>query len=269
MKDYRVKPGHALDWKDVDPGDTGPFNTKDDALKETEKLIEKLDVYQERLYAEAKHGLLIVLQAMDTAGKDGTIRHVMRGINPQGCRVTSFKVPTPEESAHDFLWRVHPHVPAKGYIAIFNRSHYEDVLVTRAHKLISRKEARRRFEEINDFEKILRRNGTTILKFHLVISKAEQKQRLEKRLEDPQRYWKFSLTDLKERRYWGRYRQAYAEALSATSTPHAPWYLIPANHKWYRNYLVARIIASTLKDLHPHYPPAPRGVNFHKLKIPS
>jgi PPK2 family polyphosphate:nucleotide phosphotransferase len=268
MKKYRVKPGSRVHSDSVNPDDKGPFDKKDDALEETEHCIQKLDLLQERLYAEGKRGLLIVLQAIDTGGKDGTIRHVMKGINPQGCRVTSFKVPTPKERAHDFLWRVHQHVPAKGFIGVFNRSHYEDVLVTRVHDLISDQEAEKRFQEINDFERILVRNGTTVLKFYLAISKDEQRRRLQARLDDPHKRWKFSQSDLTERRYWDRYPKAYAEAISATSTKHAPWHLIPANHEWYRNYLVAKIIVATLKKMDPQYPPAPEGIDFQKIEIP-
>jgi PPK2 family polyphosphate:nucleotide phosphotransferase len=224
---------------------------------------------QERLYAERKRGLLIVLQAVDAGGKDGAIRHVMKGINPQGCRITSFKVPTPEELAHDFLWRVHQHVPARGFIGVFNRSHYEDVLVTRVHELIADSEVQNRFEEINDFERMLVGNGTTILKFYLAISKDEQRRRLQARLDDPRKHWKFSPSDLAERRFWDRYLKAYAEAISATSTKHAPWFVIPANHEWYRNYLVAKIIVATLKKMDPQYPPPPEGIDFRKVKIPT
>lgn len=268
MKDilkYRAKPGHRVD---VDPDDTGPFEKKEDAQDDTEKDIHKIDVLQERLYAERKQSLLVVLQAIDTGGKDGTIRHVMRGINPQGCTVSSFKQPTPEELAHDFLWRVHAQVPAKGYIGIFNRSHYEDVLVTRVHRLISPKVAAKRFQEINDFETLLTRNGTTILKFYLAISKGEQRKRLQERVENPDKHWKFSPADLKERGYWDRYQKAYSEAIAATSVPHAPWYLIPANQKWYRDYLVAKIIAATLDDMNPRIPKDPEGIDFGKIKIP-
>ena len=266
-KQYLVKPGHRVHWTDVDPDDTGPFDKKEDAADETEADIRRIDLLQERLYAERKRGLLIILQAIDTGGKDGTIRHVMKGINPQGCNVASFKEPTPEEEDHDFLWRIHPHVPGKGYIGIFNRSHYEDVLVVRVHKLISDKEAGQRFQEINNFEKHLVRNDTTILKFYLAISKDEQRRRLQARLDDPDKRWKFSPNDLKERGFWNRYQKAYADAISATSTKYAPWYLIPANHKWFRDYLVAKIIASTLEKMRPQYPPAPPGVDFSKIKF--
>ncbi len=260
MKKYLVRPGHRFRSGDVDPGDCGPFNKEEDALEETEAFVRAIDPLQERLYAEGARSLLIILQAIDTGGKDGTIRHVMRGINPQGCQVTSFKVPTPDERAHDFLWRVHRHVPAKGLIGIFNRSHYEDVLVTRVHGQISAREAEERYRNVNEFERMVAKSGTTILKFYLTISKDEQRRRLQARADDAHKRWKFSHADITERRYWSGYAKAYAEALSATSTTHAPWYVIPANHKWYRNYLVAKAIAGALKEMDPQYPRPVSGI---------
>ena len=254
IKKYRVAHGRAFRWGDVDPGDRGAFANETDALHETETCIRKLDSLQERLYAEGKRSLLIILQALDTGGKDGTIRHVMRGINPQGCQVTSFKPPTPEELAHDFLWRVHQHAPAKGMIGIFNRSHYEDVLVTRVHGDIAAGEARKRFREINEFERMLVLNGTRIVKFYLAISKDEQRRRLQARIDDPQKRWKLSTNDLAERRYWNRYPRFCSEAISATSSKHAPWYVIPADYKWYRNYLVAKVVVATLERMDPQFP---------------
>jgi PPK2 family polyphosphate:nucleotide phosphotransferase len=269
IKKYRVKPGHKVNLSEFDPNERGHFESEADVIAETTDSIQKLDLLQQRLYAEGKRGLLIVLQAVDTGGKDGTIRHVMKGINPQGCRVTSFKVPTPEERAHDFLWRVHQHVPAKGFIGIFNRSYYEDVLVTRVHRLISDQEEERRFEEINAFERILVENGTTILKFYLGITRDEQRRRLQERIDDLDKRWKFSSNDLIERRSWNRYPKIYAETISATSTKHAPWFLIPANHKWYRNYLVAKILVATLEKMNPQFPDNPEGIDFSKVKIPA
>lgn len=269
VKKYYVNPGRRIRLDVVDPNDKGQFDSPEDAFEETEQLIRKLDPLQERLYAESKRSLLIILQALDTGGKDGTIRHVMRGINPQGCHVASFKAPTPEEASHDFLWRIHRHAPAKGTIGIFNRSHYEDVLITRVHDVISDAEAKQRFREINEFEAALAANGTTIVKFYLAISKDEQKRRLQARVDDPHKRWKFSPNDLKERRYWDRYAKAYAEVISATNTKRAPWYLIPGNHKWYRNYLVARILVTTLEEMDPQYPPAIEGIDFRKIRIPS
>ncbi|HXD23713.1 MAG TPA: polyphosphate kinase 2 family protein [Gemmatimonadaceae bacterium] len=265
IKRYRVTPGRPFRRSGADPDDHGGFKNEADAFERTEAHIARLNPLQERLYAEGKRSLLIILQAIDTGGKDGTIRHVMRGINPQGCNVTSFKAPTPEERSHDFLWRIHRAVPAKGMIGIFNRSHYEDVLVTRVHGDISRAEAGDRFREINAFERELVQNGTTILKFYLAISKDEQRRRLQARVDDPQKRWKFSTGDLAERRYWDKYMRVYADACSATSTKHAPWYVIPANHKWYRNYLVAKIVAATLEKMDPQFPSS-RGPSHIRVK---
>lgn len=269
IKQYRIKPGLRFHSDDVDPNDKGQFDSPEDVFEETEKFIGELDSLQERLFSESKQSLLIILQALDTGGKDGTIRHVMRGINPQGCHVASFKVPTPEEASHDFLWRIHRHAPAKGTITIFNRSHYEDVLVTRVHGVISAGEAKRRFREINEFESALAANSTTIVKFYLAISRDEQKRRLQARVDDPHKRWKFSPNDLKERRYWDRYAKTYEEVVSATSTIDAPWYVIPGNHKWYRNYLVAKTLVATLQEMDPQYPAAIEGVDFSKIRIPS
>jgi len=265
MNKIRVRPGH-LHWKRFDPDDTSPFKEKEEAVADTERHVKELDDLQENLYAEGRRSLLIILQGMDTAGKDGTIRHVMRGCNPQSCRVTSFKEPTPEERAHDFLWRIHREVPRAGFIGIFNRSYYEDVLVTRVHKEISNHEAERRFKRINEFEKLLVKDGnTTVLKFYLGISSEEQRRRLLERLRDPKKRWKFSLNDIKERKYWSHYQKYYKDAIEATSTDHAPWYLVPANHKWYRNYLVARVLVKTLKEMDPKCPPAAPGIDPRKI----
>jgi PPK2 family polyphosphate:nucleotide phosphotransferase len=206
------------------------------------------------MYAEKKHALLIVLQALDAGGKDGTVNHVFAPLNPQGASVTGFKQPTPLELEHDFLWRVHPHAPPKGWISIFNRSHYEDVLVTRVHKLIDKATCLRRYDRIRDFETELIESDTKILKFFLYISREEQLARFEKRLEDPARNWKISESDYSERELWDDYIAAFEDALSATSVHHAPWYVIPANHKWFRNLAVSQIVADTLEDLHMSYP---------------
>jgi len=217
------------------------------------------------LYAEGKSSVLIILQAMDTGGKDGTIRNVMAGVDPQGCDVKSFKVPTPEELAHDFLWRAHKVTPCRGKIVIFNRSYYEDVLVVRVHSLVPKEVWSKRYDQINDFEKHLVENGTLILKFFLYISKDEQKKRLEERLNDPTKHWKFSEGDLKERQSWDAYIDAYEDALSKCSTKHAPWYIIPANRKWYRNLIVAETIVDALKDLDMKYPKP--SIDLTKIKI--
>jgi PPK2 family polyphosphate:nucleotide phosphotransferase len=209
------------------------------------------------LYAEQKHSILIVLQALDAGGKDGTIKHVFGALNPQGASVAGFKQPTPIELAHDFLWRVHPHAPPKGWVGIFNRSHYEDVLVTRVHKLVDKATCAARYDLIRAFELGLKESGTTILKFFLHISKEEQLARFGKRLDDPLRNWKISESDYSEREFWGDYVTAYEEALSATSTKHAPWYVIPSNHKWFRNLAVSQIVADTMDDLGMSFPKPP------------
>jgi PPK2 family polyphosphate:nucleotide phosphotransferase len=262
MKQYLVKPGSKVDLSQWDPNDEGAFKgEKKKALKEVEKLNRKLETLQEILYAQHKHKVLIVIQAMDTGGKDGVIRHVFDGVNPQGVRVASFKVPTQEELDHDYLWRVHKVVPAAGEMVIFNRSHYEDVLVVRVHKLITPAVCRKRFEQINTFERLLVENGTTILKFYLHIDLDEQKQRLQDRLDDPTKQWKFNVGDLKERKLWPEYMKAYEQALAHTSTATAPWYVIPANHKWYRDLVISTILVDTLEKLGLKYPPPAEGLD--------
>ncbi len=271
MKRYRVKPGGKLSLKTFDPDDTGSYKKseqgKEKAKAETAKLIASLDSWQERLYANATRSLLIVLQGMDTSGKDGTIKNVMSGVNPQGCKVVTFKTPSKEELSHDFLWRVHHEVPAKGCIGIFNRSHYEDVLITRVHGWVLEKEAKRRFNQIKEFEELLTEQGTAMLKFFLHISKDEQKERLEARIADPEKRWKWNSGDLEERKLWDDYQRAFEDVISATSTDCAPWYIVPANRKWYRNLLVADRIVNVLEDMKLTAPPAPEGVDFAKLKI--
>jgi PPK2 family polyphosphate:nucleotide phosphotransferase len=221
-------------------------------LPETARLTE----LQNRLWAEGRHPVLIVLQGIDAAGKDGSVKHVMGAFNPMGCIVTSFKVPTPVEAAHDYLWRVHQRAPARGEIAIFNRSHYEDVLVVRVHDLVPRAVWERRYDQINAFEQRLVDEGTTILKFFLLIDRDEQKARLQSRLDDPSKNWKFKLGDLAERKLWDSYMAAYEAALELCSTESAPWYVIPANRNWFRNLAISQIVADTLDELQPAYPPA-------------
>ena len=228
--------------------------------KKTKALLERLADLQARLHAEAQQSLLVVLQARDTGGKDGTIRRVFDAVNPQGCIVTSFKKPSEVELRHDFLWRIHKAVPAKGMIGIFNRSHYEDVLVVRVRNLAPRREWSKRYDQINAFERSLTENGVTILKFFLHISKAEQKERLLARLDDPTKQWKFSADDLGERALWGSYTTAYRDALRKCSTPWAPWYVVPADKKKVRNYLVAQVVVDTLKRMSPKYPKADKEV---------
>lgn len=255
MKRYRVKPDQKIKLKDFDPGDTGDFKGgKEKGHEALAKLTLELESLQELLYAEHKHKVLIVLQAMDTGGKDGTIRRVFEGVNPQGVRVASFKVPTPIELDHDYLWRIHPQIPGKGEIVIFNRSHYEDVLVVRVHELVSEKVWKRRYEQINAFEKMLAEEGVTILKFFLHISPQEQKERLLARLQEKDKHWKFNPGDLKERQLWKQYMDAYQDVLNRTSTEEAPWYIVPADRKWYRDLVIATVINQTLKDLKMEYP---------------
>lgn len=255
MKKYRVKPDRKIKLKDFDPDDKSDFSgDKKDAEAELDKLEHDMDELQERLYAEGKRAVLFVIQAMDTGGKDGTIRKVFGNLNPAGTVVSSFRAPNSEELAHDYLWRVHKQVPPRGWIGVFNRSHYEDVLVVRVHNLVPKEVWEQRYDQINAFEKMLTECGTTIVKFFLHISKDEQKQRLEDRIADPSKHWKFNPGDLKERALWDDYQAAYEDALNRTSTEYAPWYVIPANRKWYRNVIVARIAHETLKNLNPKFP---------------
>ncbi len=255
MERYRVQPGHQVDLSQWDPNDKSAFEgNKKAGRKALAALNKRLAALQELLYAEHQHKILIVLQALDTGGKDSTIRHVFTGVNPQGVRVVNFGVPTPRERDHDYLWRIHPHVPGKGEIVIFNRSHYEDVLVVRVHNLVPPAVWNRRYAHINAFERMLADEGTTILKFYLHMDKDEQKRRLEARRDNPTKRWKFNPRDLAERALWPDYMQAYAQALSQTSTPWAPWYIVPANRKWYRNLVVASVIVETLEKLEMRYP---------------
>ncbi len=255
MDRYRVKPGTVVDLSAWDARETAAFDgRKRDGKIKARELTERLEALQELLYAEGKHKLLIVLQAMDTGGKDSTIRHVFEGVNPQGVKVAGFKVPTPEELAHDYLWRAHKHTPGSGEIAIFNRSYYEDVLVVRVHNLVPPEVWGRRYDHINAFERLLADEGTTILKFYLHISKDEQKERLQDRLDKPHKRWKFNRGDLKERALWDDYTRAYEAVLSKTSTAWAPWYIVPADRKWYRNLVIGTVIVETLEGLGMQYP---------------
>jgi PPK2 family polyphosphate:nucleotide phosphotransferase len=257
--DYRkrfiVEPGSKIKLAGIDPGYTPKHLTETEAKAETDKHCESVGKIQDLMYAEAQHSLLIVLQAMDAGGKDGTVRHAMSTFNPMGTTVTSFKQPTPEESKHDFLWRVHPHAPAKGMVSVFNRSHYEDVLVVRVHNLVPKDIWSKRYDAINEFEERLYREcNTHILKFFLYISKEEQLGRFKSRLEDPSRNWKISEDDYKEREFWDDYIEAYEAAFHKTSTRNAPWYIIPSNHKWFRNVAISQIVASTLEELNIQTP---------------
>ena len=252
---YVIQPGTKVDLDKYDPGDTSGFDgKKEDEPGESDKLKQRLEELQEILWAEHQRKMLIILQAMDTGGKDGVIRRVFDGVNPQGVRVAHFGIPTPEEKDHDFLWREHAPVPGRGEITIFNRSHYEGVLVERVHKLVSEDVWQRRYKDINNFERLLSDDATVILKFYLHISKDEQKKRLQDRLDDPSKHWKFSVNDLPERKLWDEYMRAYQDALTATSTDWAPWHLIPANHKWYRDLVVSHIIVKAMEKMNLQYP---------------
>ncbi len=252
---FLVKPDTKVKLSDHDPDERGGLKKGDPEVKQRLRDSRRMmSECQERMYAEGKQSLLIVLQAMDAGGKDGTINHVMRGLNPQACQIRSFKQPSALELQHDFLWRIHEWTPRKGHIVVFNRSHYEDVLVVRVHNIVPKAVWRKRYEHINNFEKLLHDGGTRIIKFFLHISKDEQKQRFEQRIANPAKHWKLSPADNKERKLWGEYTKAYEEALARCSTDYAPWYVIPANRKWYRNLVIAEILAQTLNDMDPQWP---------------
>lgn len=248
FKDYMVKPGSRVSLKDRSCNDTNKVKDKEEARQILEQNVEKMSKLQYLLYAENKHSLLVILQGMDTSGKDGVIRNVFSRLNPQGCKVKSFKTPSVEEMDHDFLWRVYQALPAKGDIGIFNRSHYEDVLIVRIHEWVPKKVWAERYEQINAFEKLIHQNGITVLKFFLHISKDEQGRRLQMRLDDPGKNWKISPNDFEERNFWNQYIEAYEDALEKCSTPWAPWYVIPSNKKWFRDCLVSQIVLKTLED---------------------
>lgn len=255
MDQYRVQPESRVRLSAIDPSERLTFNgKKETGEEELDRLNRRLRELQELLYAEGKRRVLIVLQATDTGGKDGVIRHVFRTVNPQGVRVSSFKAPSEEELAHDYLWRIHQESPARGEIRIFNRSHYEDVLVVRVRNLVPQEVWDRRYGHINDFERMLADEGTTILKFFLHISKEEQAARLQERLDNPEKHWKFNPGDLAGRKLWDAYQEAYEAMLSRTSTPWAPWYIIPSNSKWYRNLVIARVLVDTLEGLKMRFP---------------
>lgn len=263
-KDFLVKPDSGISLKDFSTSGTGTFKSKQEAKEILKKNVKKMFGLQNVLYAYDKYSLLIIFQAMDAAGKDGTIKHVMSGLNPQGTQVFSFKQPSPEELDHDYLWRIHKNAPERGRIGIFNRSHYEEVLVARVHDLIKKEKIppdlinediwKTRYRAINDFERHLYENGTIIIKFFLHISKDEQKKRFLKRIDTSQKNWKFSVSDIDERKYWNNYQKAYAEAISATSKKHAPWFIIPADHKWFMRYAVSQVIIETLEQIKMSYP---------------
>ena len=255
LKRYVVRPGSKVRLGELDPGDTSGFKGgKAAGEKAIDRAVRKLDPLQELLYAEHKHKFLVVLQGMDSSGKDGTIRRVFEGVNPQGVRVAHFGRPSAEEIDHDYLWRAHMQVPAKGEVVIFNRSHYESVLVERVHGLVPEKVWSRRYQQIVDFERMLHEEGTAILKFFLHIDRKEQAKRFQDRLRDPTKHWKFSYLDYNERSYWKEYTRAYEEALERTSTDTAPWYIVPSDHPWFRDLVVSEAIVKTLEGLKMKYP---------------
>jgi len=264
---YRVDPDAPIRLADLDPDESEGYRDKKEVEDELDAQRKRIRHLQERLYAENKQSLLIVLQAMDTGGKDGTIRGVFQGVNPQGCQVWSFKAPSVDELEHDFLWRYHAKTPPRGIITIFNRSHYEDVLIVRVKRLIAEDVWRHRYRMINEFEHMLTLNNTTVIKFYLHISKAEQKSRLQARLDDPDKRWKFSANDVTERQYWDLYQAAFEDAINQCSTAHAPWYAVPANKKWYRNLVIARTIADTLETMAPQFPEP--AENLGDIQIPD
>lgn len=253
-KKFKVDPNSKVKLDEIDAGYKGEHEDKESANAELEKHVQRLRELQYLMYAENKRSLLIILQALDAAGKDGTINHVLSAMNPQGCRVYGFKTPSPEELAHDYLWRIHQATPRKGYVAVFNRSHYEDVLVVRVHNLVPKEVWSKRYDEINAFEKQLTDNGTHILKFYLHIDKDEQLARFKQRLDDPNRHWKISESDYAEREYWHEYQKAYEDAISNCSTKDAPWFIIPSNHKWVRNLAVSQILVDALESLGMKFP---------------
>ena len=263
---FRIKPGTTIKLADIDTKDTFGFAKGPELDAALARNIARLDELQYLMYAERRHALLVVLQGMDAAGKDGTIRHVITGFNPQGCRVIPFKAPTPEELAHDFLWRVHAVVPGLGDVAIFNRSHYEDVVTVRVRELVPPRVWKRRYGEINQFERMLADSGVVIVKVFLHISKDEQKQRLERRLQDKTKQWKVALSDFEDRKRWKRYQRAYEDAIAQCNAEDAPWYVVPADRKWFRNLAVSQILVDTLEALDMKFPKPTVDLSRFKLE---
>lgn len=258
---HQISPGEKVDLSRITTRGKDLHDDRKSAEKEFVAFRRRIAELQPRLYAEDTQKLLIVLQAMDAGGKDSTTRHVFEGVNPQGVHVVSFKAPSKRELAHDYLWRIHQAVPPKGMIHVFNRSHYEDVLVVRVDQLIPENEWQQRYQQINQFEKYLTETGTKILKFYLHISKEEQKERFQDRLDEPEKHWKFSTEDLEKRKQWDEYRVAFNDALTECSTEHAPWHVIPADQKWYRNWAISKIIYETLEEMNPQFPPEEPGLD--------
>jgi len=256
IKRYRIKPGDKVDLAAIDPGDFSlyPEGGKTESQQVFDELRDELQSLQKVLYAQNKHRILVVLQAMDTGGKDGCVKHVFSRVDPQGIHVAAFKKPTEDELGHDFLWRVHQHVPGNGQIVIFNRSHYEDIIAVRVKKLAGDEVWKRRYRHVIDFERMLAEEGTTIIKMFLHISKDEQKKRLDSRLANPSKHWKFNPDDLADRARWSEFQKAYEDLFEKTSTEHAPWFIVPGDRKWYRNLVVARIMVDTLRGLRMDFP---------------
>lgn len=262
VEQYRVRPDQPIHLADIDPSAANTFDeSKQEGREFLPTLTKRLRDLQDLLYAENKHKLLVIFQAIDTGGKDGAIRHVFTGVNPQGVQVMSFKGPTAQELSHDYLWRIHQHTPATGKIVIFNRSHYENVLVVRVRNLAPKAVWEKRYGHINDFERMLTDEGTTIVKFYLHISRDEQAERLQARLDDPTKRWKFNVGDLDDRALWDEYMAAFEDMLNRTSTDNAPWYVIPANRKWYRNLVVSQVLLNTLESLEMQYPQPQAGLD--------
>lgn len=265
FEEYKIKPGCKVKLCDYTPGYKGKMS-KSELKEKAAGNCASINLLQQKLYAESKQSLLIVLQAIDAGGKDGTIRKVFGGINPQGCRVSSFKKPSELELSHDFLWRIHKETPAKGMMAIFNRSHYEDVIVVRVHDWIDGAECKRRYKNIKDFERLLTEQNTTILKFFLYISPDEQKKRFQERLDIKEKNWKFAFGDLDERKLWDTYMKQFEDVFEHTSTDYAPWYIVPANNKTYRNYVISSIVKKTMQKMDPKFPPPEKGLDKVVLK---
>lgn len=265
LEAFRVRPGQSFSLADWETRKKPEFS-RDEAEARREELAEHLFNLQERLYAESKQSLLVVLQARDAGGKDGTIKHVFRGLNPQGVQVTSFKQPSSKELAHDFLWRIHQAAPERGMVGIFNRSHYEDVLVTRVYGMVSDAQAQRRMRHIRNFEELLSDNGTRVVKIYLNLGKEEQRERLQDRIDDPSKHWKFDPSDLTDRAQWDEFTRVYEEAIAATSTDQAPWYVIPADRKWLRNYLVSKLLVGVLEDMNPQFPTNHEDLSQYKIE---
>jgi PPK2 family polyphosphate:nucleotide phosphotransferase len=268
-KEFVAEPGAKVRLDKIDPACKDKQQSQDKAASDIARNLERLRKGQYLLYADGSQSLLVVLQGLDASGKDGTIQHIFSGVNPLGTKAVRFNQPSARELSHDFLWRVHAESPARGEIAIFNRSHYEDVLVVRVHKLVAKSVWSKRYKQINDFEELLSQNRTRILKFYLHISPEEQLRRFKQRLDDPMRQWKIRESDYSEREYWQKYIKAYQDAISLTSTKYAPWFIIPSNHKWFRNLVISEIVADAMEDMGLKLPPAPSNLDEIQRKYPA